>query len=249
VDKLLKNSCIDGLTFLFLNMNSKKADLGGTMKEMRFETVDIFYGTHHNVRNFLGIFKARKKAHVRPGAMQPQDVKELISKIGKNKKVNIRRVEFDGTPEVKPVSVVIVDIRNEYFTGSIINVERSIKQEMDIKTVYIKGGGGTIDFYFNEGDIMSIEEDIDEKIITQRNSDELLEILEALDLNESVMVSYYDRGKGGVINGVGKLTSKDLDAKSFEVELNLINDIELDHPKRVNLNLDVDAVVDLEVVI
>jgi hypothetical protein len=219
------------------------------MNELKLDRVDYLSGVNQHVRYFMGLFKSRKKMSVRPGAMQPSEVKELISKIGKNKKVNIRRVEFDGTPEAKSVSILIVDIRNEYFTGSIINVERSIKQEIDVKTVYIKGGGGTIDFYFADGDIMSIEEDIDEKIITQRNADELLEILEALDLNESVMISYYDRNKGGVINGVGKLVAKDLDAKSFEVNLNLINDIELDRPKQIKLNLDADAVVDLEVVI
>lgn len=220
------------------------------MDGSRYTDSFLAFDREHGVRYFLGLFKSKaKRVTLRSGAMPPEKVKEIIQKIGKNKKVNIRRVEFDGTPEVRPVSVLIVDIRDDYFTGTVINVERSIKQEFDSHRVYIKGGGGTIDFKYNDGDILSIEEDIDEKIITQRNSDELLEILEALDLNESVMVSYYDRAKGGVINGVGKLRNKNIDAKFFEIELNLINDIELDQPKKMKLDLEKDNVLDIEVVI
>jgi len=96
---------------------------------------------------------------------------------------------------------------------------------------------------------MKIEADVDEIIIEQKNETELLEILDALDLNESILISYYDRGKGGVLNGTGRLLSKDVGAKTFEVELNLINDIELDKPKTVSLNTEKDTVLDLEVVI
>lgn len=206
---------------------------------------DLF-DDHSQKRFFINFFK-KKKVKVRPGAMQPEQVKELVKKIGKNKKVNIRRVEFDGTPEVDPIEVRIVDIRDDYFTGEIINIERSIKQEVDKNVVYVKGGGGTIDFYYNDGDIMSIEEDIDEEIVEERNVDELLQILDALDLNEPVLVSYYDRNKGGVINGAGKLIAKDVANKTFTVELNQINEIELDKPKSVSLDLNKDAVLDLEV--
>ena len=110
-------------------------------------------------------------------------------------------------------------------------------------------GGGNIDFYFNDGDIMSIEEDIDETIIHEMNEGQFLEILDALDLNESVMISYYDRIKGGVMNGTGELVEKNVAEKSFKIKLNLLNDIELDDPKTVSLNLEVDTVLDLEVVI
>ena len=103
--------------------------------------------------------------------------------------------------------------------------------------------------YFNDGDIMSIEEDIDETIINEMNEDQLIEILDALDLNESVIISYYDKSKGGVMNGTGELVEKNVAEKSFKVKLNLLNDIELDDPKTVSLNLDVDSVFDLEVVI
>jgi hypothetical protein len=200
-------------------------------------------------RHFLRIFKSKKKTGVRPGAMTSQELKQAVHEIGEKKKVNIYRVQYDGTPEDRPVTVQILDIRDDYFTGEVVNVERSIKEEMDARLVYSKGGGGTIDFHFNDGDIMKIEQDVDETIIHQKNEGELLEILDALDLNESILISYYDHGKGGVLNGTGKLISKDVTEKSFKVELNLINDIELDNPKVVSLNIEKDTVLDLEVVI
>ena len=199
-------------------------------------------------RYFFKFFKFRRKSNLRPGAMEGDAVKKLVTEIGK-KKVNIYRVQYDGTPEERPVSVQILDIRDEYFTGEVVNVERSIKEEMDKKLVYSQGGGGTLDFYYSDGDVMKIEEDVDEIIIEEKNETELLEILDALDLNESILISYYDRAKGGVLNGTGKLLSKDVDAKTFEVELTLINDIALEKPKIVRLNTEKDTVLDLEVVI
>lgn len=208
------------------------------------------FGEDRLKRHFLNLFKSKKKRiQVRPGALTPEELRAKIKQIGKDKKVNIQRVQYDGTPEDHTISVKILSIRDDYFTGSIVNVERSIKQEMDDKLIYVKGGGGSIDFYFDDGDIMSVEEDIDEKIIQQMNENQVLEILDALDLNEAVRISYYDKGKGGVMNGLGKLVEKDVPNKTFKVELTLVNDIELDEPKNVNLNLDHDPVFDLEVVI
>jgi len=199
-------------------------------------------------RYFLDFLK-KKKVNVRPGALTPDELRAVVKEIGNNKKVNIVRVEYDGTPEDRPVSVKIVDIRDDYFTGVIVNLERSIKQEMNDKLVFVKGGGGTIDFYFNDGDIKSVEQDIDESILEPKNPNELLEILDALDLDEAILLSFYDRDKGGVMNGTGKLVAKDIENKTFQVELNLINDIELDVPKTINLDLEKDTVLDLEVVI
>ncbi|MEJ2052714.1 MAG: hypothetical protein P8X42_02230 [Calditrichaceae bacterium] len=207
-------------------------------------------GEDRHIRYFLDFLKSKKKkVNVRPGALSPEELKKRVNEIGKGKKVNIARVQYDGTPEEHPVSVQILAIRDEYFTGNIVNVERSIKQELDDKLIYLKGGGGSIDFYYEDGDIMSIEEDIDEQIINEMNEDELLEILDALDLNESVIISYYDKSKGGVMNGTGELIEKNVPEKTFKVKLTLLNDIELDEPKTVSLNLDTDSVLDLEVVI
>ncbi len=206
-------------------------------------------GENRNRRSFLSFFKKKSKFTIRPGAMAADDLKKLVQSIGKNKKVNIVRVEYDGTPEDKPVTVQIVDIRDEYFSGRVVNLERSIKQDMNDKLVFVKGGGGIIDFFYTDGDVKSIEEDIDESIIEQKNKDELLEILDALDLEEAILISYYDRSKGGVINGSGRLVAKNIAEKTFKVQLNLINDIELDIPKDIELNVETDNVLDLEVVI
>ena len=51
------------------------------------------------------------------------------------------------------------------------------------------------------------------------------------------------------MNGSGKLLAKDIENKTFTVELSLINDIELDAPKEIHLDLEKDSVLDLEVVI
>lgn len=219
------------------------------MRDLISTTPDQLFGEDRIKRHFFNFFKTRKKIQVRPGAMQPDEVKKLINEIGQGKKVNVRRVEYDGTPEETPDALRVVDIRDDHFVGKIVNVERSIKQEMDDKLVYVKGGGGNIEFYFNDGDILSIEEDIDETIFEERNTDELLEILDALDLNESILLSYYDVKQGGVKNGIGHLVEKDLDAKTFSVELSQINGIELDQSKKITLNLNTDKVLDLEVML
>jgi len=101
----------------------------------------ISTGTHHlfgeerRKRHFINFFKSKKKIKVRPGAMMPEEVKKIVNEIGKGKRINIRRVEYDGTPEETPVSLRILDIRDDHFTGKIVNVERSIKQELDDKLV------------------------------------------------------------------------------------------------------------------
>jgi tagatose-1,6-bisphosphate aldolase len=192
--------------------------------------------------------RKQKKSIPRPGTLSPEKVKKIINEIGKNKKVNIQRVHYDGALN-DPIAIKIVDIRSEYFTGNVVNVERSIRQDINEKTVYVKGGGGIIEFYFEDGDIASIEEDLDEQIIEQKNIEDILLILEALDLNEEILISYYDHGKGGMINGVGRLLEKDLSNRTFKVELALINDIELDEPITISLNLQKDTVLDLEVVL
>lgn len=219
------------------------------MHHKNYDALNIL-GDSRLKRNFLDFLKKKESSgNVRPGALTPSELRKLIKSIGNKKKVNITRVEYDGTPEEKPLAVQIVDIREEYFTGKVINLERSIKQEMDEKLVFVKGGGGTVDFYYADGDIKSVEQDIDESIIEQKNQEVLLEILEALDLEESILISFYDRNKGGVINGTGRLISKDIENKTFTVELNLINDIELDAPKEIEFDLEKDSILDLEVVI
>jgi hypothetical protein len=195
----------------------------------------------------MSLFKSKPK--VRPGAMLPQEVKNKLIKIGKGKKVKINRLAYDGNPEEPPIEIKVIDIGNDHFTGKIVNVERSISESQSEKLIFIKGGGGTIDFYFTDGDILSVEEDIDEKIVEQRNIEEIREILDALDLKEEITISYYDKNQGGVINGVGTLDEKNMETLDFKVTLDLINDIKLKKSKTVVLNLNNDKILDLEVII
>lgn len=203
-------------------------------------------------RYFLKFFKSKKDraAELRhPDVIPPDELKRQVIELGKNKKVNIIRLSYEGIPEDQPVAVKIIDIGNDHFTGKVVNVEREVSESQDAKLIYLKGGGGTIDFNFDDGDIISIVEDIDEEIIQERPIDEIKEILEALDVNEDITISYFDRAKGGVINGVGVLTEKDMETLNFSVTLKMINDIEIKTPKPVNLNLEKDQILYLEVVI
>jgi len=200
-------------------------------------------------RYFLKFFKKKSSAPKYENAIPPDKVKQIITELGKGQKVNITRITYDGTPEDKPVSVKIVDIREDHFTGRVVNVERSIKQAENDSVVYVKGGGGSIEFYYVDGDIQSIEEDIDQEVIETRNVQEIKEILEALDIDEDIMISYYDDSEGGVINGTGKLIEKDMETMDFKVKLTVINDIELNSTREILLNINNDKIVDLEVVI
>jgi len=200
-------------------------------------------------RYFLKFFKKKAKTPKYENTIPSDKLKKIISDLGRGQKINITRVTYDGTPEDKPVSVKIVDIREDYFTGRVVNIERSIKQAENDSIIYVKGGGGAIDFYFEDGDIISIEEDIDQEVIETRNVQEVKEILEALDVNEDIIVSYYDESEGGVINGVGVLLEKDLDTLDFKVKFMKINEIELNAPREIILNLNNDKIVDLEVVL
>ena len=203
-------------------------------------------------RYFLKLFKAKKDKAVvlrHPDAIPPDELKKRVIDLGRGKKIKITRLSYDGETEDLPVEVKIIDIGNDHFTGKVVNVDREVSESQDTKLIYLKGGGGTIDFYFADGDIMAVEEDIDEEVISERSVDELREILEALDLNESVTISYYDKYKGGIINGVGALTEKNMETLDFKVTLTMINDIKLRESEIVALNLEKDQIVDLEIVI
>jgi hypothetical protein len=198
---------------------------------------------------FLKLFKSKRKKPIRSGALEAGELKKQIIALGRGRKINITRLAYDGTPEDPPIAVKIIDIGNDHFTGKVINIERTISESQDEKLIYLKGGGGTIDFNFTDGDIIKVEEDIDEEIVKQRNVDEIKEILDALDLNEDINISYYDKVEGAVINGTVILNDKNMETLDFTITLRLINEIELKNPREVQLNLSEDEILDLEVVI
>ena len=203
-------------------------------------------------RYFLKFFKSKKKKleELRnPDIIPPDELKKRVIKLGRGKKVSILRLSYEGAPEDHPVAVKIIDIGNDHFTGKVINVDREVSESEDKKLIFIKGGGGTIDFLFDDGDILNIEEDIDEEIVQERSIEEVREILEALDLNEEITISYYDKDKGGVINGLGILSEKDMETLDFKVLLKMINKITLKEPRVIALNIEKDQILDLEVVL
>jgi hypothetical protein len=201
-------------------------------------------------RHFLKIFTTkRRRVALREGVMSPEELKERVISIGRGKKVDITRMAYDGKPEEPPIAVKLIDIGGDHFTGKVINVDRSISESQDTQLIFLKGGGGTIDFRYDDGDILRVDEDIDEEIVQQRNVEEVREILEALDLDEDINISFYDKNEGGVINGAGKLIEKNMESGDFKITLHLINEIELKRPQDVSLNLDRDEILDLEVVI
>ena len=201
-------------------------------------------------RHFLKLFSAKRRRHeLREGVMSPEELKERVISIGRGKKVDITRMAYDGKPEEPPIAVKLIDIGGDHFTGKVINVDRSISESQDTQLIFLKGGGGTIDFRYDDGDILRVDEDIDEEIVQQRNVEEVKEILEALDLDEDINISFYDKNEGGVINGAGKLIEKNMESGDFKITLHLINEIELKRPQDVLLNLDRDEILDLEVVL
>ena len=203
-------------------------------------------------RYFLNFFKSKKRKldeSRRPNIIPPEELKKHVIELGKGKKVSILRLSYDGVPEDHPVAVKIIDIGNDHFTGKVVNVDREVSESQEKKLIFVKGGGGTIDFQFADGDILSIEEDIDVEIVEERSIEEVREILEALDLNEDITISYYDKDKGGVINGLGVLLEKDMETLDFKVTLKILNEITLNEPRVVSLNVEKDQILDLEVVI
>ena len=200
-------------------------------------------------RHFFKLFTTKKRVELREGVMSPEELKERVISIGRGKKVDITRMAYDGMAEDPPIAIKLIDIGGDHFTGKVINVDRSVSESQDTGIIYLKGGGGTIDFKYDDGDIMKVEEDIDEEIVQQRNVEEVREILNALDLDEDINISYYDKNEGGVINGTGKLIEKDMESGDFKITLHLINEIKLKNIQEVPLNLDRDEILDLEVVI
>jgi len=203
-------------------------------------------------RYFFNLFKSKKTKlpdSGYPQAIPPDELKKRVIELGKGKKVSITRLSYEGVPEDHPVAVKIIDIGNDHFTGKVVNVDREVSESQDKKLIFVKGGGGTIDFLFTDGDIIAIEEDIDEEIIQERSIEEVREILEALDVQEDITISYYDKDKGGVMNGLGVLTDKNMETLDFKVTLSMINEIKLNAPREVSLNVENDQILDLEVVI
>ncbi|GAB4331686.1 MAG: hypothetical protein Kow0037_08480 [Calditrichia bacterium] len=200
-------------------------------------------------RYFWWFFKRKEKIHVRPGAMLPDEVKKRIREIGVGKQVEILRIGYDGQVDERPILVEILDISNDYFTGKIINPERSLIEGATEKLVYAQQGGGVLDFYYNDGDIKEIEESRDEEILQmERNIEGLKEILAALEVNDRVIIAFYDAKQRGTLNAEGVIQKIDENGIEFDIVLEKINRIELERKIERHFNLEKDLVIDIEIV-
>jgi hypothetical protein len=194
---------------------------------------------------FMG-FGKKKDSSPRPGTLTEKEIEAKVKQIGLFKKALISRVDYDGEL-LEAIPVVITAFHTDGFIGKVVNVDREVREEDSDTEIFIDGGGGTIDFHYNDGDIASIEIDVDNEIVTSDvTNEQILEILEALDPGDNVLVSYYDAYAGAFRNGVGTLIEKSVEKETFSVEFHTLNKHELKAPKRVNLDLNQNRVLDLQ---
>ncbi len=193
--------------------------------------------------------KSGSETTLRPGALPPEKVREIIEQFGVGKVVEILRVGFDGTLDDIPIVVEIIDITPEGFTGKIVNVERKLIEESTSTVVFAKHGGGTIEFRYDDGDIAEIKEGEDTSILEQsRDVNALKEILMALEPNDPILVAYYDSQHRGTVNVEGRLLEKSEDGSSFKMVIEKVNRIELEKKREKTFNIDKDLVIDIEMV-
>ena len=202
---------------------------------------------HINKRYFLGFGKKDKgEETTREGAIPGNDLKEKIEKIGISKKIIIKRLDYDGN-ELEKSTIIITSIHDDHFTGKIVNLDRDLQEESSGNKIFIKGGGGTVDFFYADGDISSIEEDIDNELIHTKDKNEILEVVEALEINDEILITFYREGSGGMINGNGILVNKNLEEKTFSVELSTLNGIEQNPAKSFTYKIMEDPIIDLQI--
>ena len=205
----------------------------------------------HYRANFFNIFKKKSAANVnlRPGAMTPEAVKRRIEEFGVGKIVEIIRIGYDGKIDDIPMIVEITNIWKEGFSGKVVNVEREMIEQSSQLVVYAKRGGGIIEFNYDDGDIKEIIESKDlEELSQERNIPALINIIEALDANDRILVAYYDKKHRGTVNVEGTLLSKDEENKSFQMVIDKINNITLENKIERAFHVESDLVIDIEIV-
>ena len=213
---------------------------------------DVYWQAPAFRRYFFKKLFGRKSAAtsaIRPGAMPPAEVKKRIQELGVGKVVEIMRVGFDGKIDDIPIIIEIIDISEEGFTGKVVNVERSLIEQKTKTVVFAKRGGGTLEFRYDDGDISEIKESEDTGVIQESQDLEALkEVLQALDVNDTILVSYYDRKYRGTVNVEGRLLEKNVENLRFKMLMEKINRIELDEKEEREFSIAQDLVIDIELV-
>ncbi|RMG63106.1 MAG: hypothetical protein D6715_11635 [Calditrichaeota bacterium] len=197
----------------------------------------------------FGKKKKGAKVALRPGALPPEKVKQIVKSIGVGKTVEILRIGYDGTIDDIPLLVKITDINEEGFSGRIVNVERELIEQATEKLVFAKRGGGFIEFRYDDGDIKEITESKEETILEEsRDVAALKEILEALEIGDRVLVAYYDEERQGTVNVEGTLLAKDPGGTQFTLLIEQVEKVELEKKIEREFDIEKDLVVDIEIV-
>lgn len=199
-------------------------------------------------RAFFGFFKRRKAAPVdlRPGAMTPEALKAEVNRLATGTMVEIQRIGYDGTVDDVPILVELLDIGKDGFSGRIVNVERKMIEANTTTRVYAKQGGGVIHFAWTDGDIKEIIENNDADMLAEsRDTAALREVIGALDIDDRVLVAYYDAKHRGTVNVEGLMTGKGDDPNTFSMVLDKINNIELDNKVEKTFHVERDLVIDV----
>lgn len=201
-------------------------------------------------RHFWWPFRKKKKktnGALRPGAMSSAALTAKVKALGEGKVVEITRIGFDGQVEDKPITIEITGIYPDRFSGRIVNVERELIEASASKMVYAKTGGGTVEFKYDDGDILEIKESEDLAILEEaRDVEALGEILSALEPGDQILISYYDAKHRGSVNAEGTILESNPETKTFKLELDKINHMELEQKIIKEFNIEKDLVIDIE---
>ncbi|HQU74913.1 MAG TPA: hypothetical protein PKV71_01455 [Calditrichia bacterium] len=197
---------------------------------------------------FFGWFKRKSapRVELRPGALTPEEVKSAIGGVDLGEVMEIFRIGYDGIVDEVPIIVELVSVNAEGFSGKIVNVERRMIEANSSKAVYARQGGGTLEFSYNDGDIKYIRKNNDVDTIEEsRDVSVLLEMLGALDVDDRVLVAYYDKKHRGTVNVEGVLDGKSQDNRLFKMVIDKINNIELDNKLEKQFDVERDLVIDI----
>lgn len=148
----------------------------------------------------------RKKKQKREGALEENQIIELIKTLQVNDSATVERINWDGSTSV--------------VSGRVSHVGKNFDEFIVVE----EGSGEGVMFHANDGDISRIERmaisiDLDEHHEESYMAEEtIIEMLEALDHGDVINVSFYNPLKGKGDSVVGAITLKDEYNKIFAVE-------------------------------
>jgi hypothetical protein len=205
----------------------------------------------HFRKFFLWPFGKKKKMPVtaqRPGAISPEELKRRVKDFGEDAIVEILRIGYDGTIDDIPMMIKITSIMEDSFSGKIVNVERQMIEERTEKLIFAKKGGGTIEFFYDEGDIKDITRSVDETVVAEsRDVSSQKEILSALEIGDKIMMAYHDEKQHGSVNVEGTLLSKS-EGIRFKIMIEKVNGIELEKKVEKEFDIEKDLVIDIDMI-